>query len=294
MRNPGHKPVNKVLGYLIAASALALCLPRSWTDRLDGVLALVTSPLSGPSRAVSLAVAEPLRRPAAASVPGPEYQRLRQALQVSEAQRVNQAQELARLTELNVRLAGLRQMSGMAQARFVQAQAVGSDSSSHRRILRLNQGAAQQLRPGQIVLSPVAADSAPGPPDPSRMCVVGRIRSTATTTSRLQLLNDPDFRLKVFVEPAANRREQWQQPGMLSGSEAGLVLIGQVSRDHKIRPGDIVLARSDPRDLPVPLLLGTVLRCDENDEAPVLGRITVQPAADLQSLRDLAVVVMNN
>ncbi len=97
-----------MLGYLSAASALALCLPRSWTDRLDGVLALVTSPLSGPSRAVSLAVKDMLRRGGAESAPGEEYQKLYQAYHVSEAQRVNLAQELARQREFNVRLAGLR------------------------------------------------------------------------------------------------------------------------------------------------------------------------------------------
>jgi len=41
------------------------------------------------------------------------------------------------------------------------------------------------------------------------------------------------------------------------------------------------------------VIAGTVAQCKSNDENPLLWDITVKPACDIESLRDVTIIVMN-
>jgi len=60
-----------------------------------------------------------------------------------------------------------------------------------------------------------------------------------------------------------------------------------------IKIGDIVYAQKRSGFLGTPVIVGTVAQCKSNDENPLLWDITVKPACDIESLRDVAIIVMN-
>ena len=288
MKRKQYNTNNPAFRYLMVATLLALFLPRGWTDQLDHVVALVLAPLSGRTRAVSLAVTEHLRKPSRAEGRDYEYLDLLEAYELERARGANLAEQLARQVQRNAELAGLRQLQWFERAVFLQADDVGSDSVSRHQILTLNRGRQDGLAEQQIALG-----SFPGSDDQEydhQMCVVGRICGTGPWTSKLQLVSDPEFRLAVTIVPASQRKERWQAKGVLKGRVGKLPEVTMVRGDQPVQPGDIVRARADAQYLPVALMLGTVSSCERDDKTPVMLQITVEPAIKLNQLHSVVII----
>ena len=299
MNQPTHTSGRRLFTYLIVGSLLATCLPRTMTDRLDHLLGAVLAPFSDTGRSMSLAVTNNMRHFALPDVPGSEYAELKEAYLRTETRCLNLTEELCQQRELNAQLSGLRQLAGLRAADLIQAQVVGSDSTIGRQIKTVNRGARHHVAPEQIVLAPCrSAEGHPSDsveqdeaPDTYQMALVGRIAATGQWTSKLQLINDPEFRLAVQIVPAADRGESWRARGMLNGTVSGETTV-LVAREHAVREGDLVLARADPRDLPVSMLIGTVSECRSDDATPVMLQVTVEPAVNLATIRDIVAIVI--
>ncbi|MCH7516352.1 MAG: hypothetical protein IIB08_04375, partial [Bacteroidetes bacterium] len=170
---------------------------------------------------------------------------------------------------------------------FILADVVGSDTKRRREFL--NQGSRDSVKSGQMVLAlphDGLTDSVDQEMDVYQMCVVGRISEVSSHNSQLRLLNDPDFRLPVIVEPAAPRGESWRADGILQGQKMGKMVITMVEvKEYPIQTGDRVLACSDPRTLPIEMIIGHVQFCLPDKDNPVLWRIVVEPLMDLHTLK---------
>ena len=79
----------------------------------------------------------------------------------------------------------------------------------------------------------------------------------------------------------------------MQGSGKNSAKVQLVSTKYKIKAGDVVYAQKKPGFLGTPVIVGTVAQCKVNDENPLLWDIAVQPACDLESLTEVAVIVMN-
>lgn len=280
--------------WLMALSVLCLLLPDWMTDNLDHVFSLLLGPLSRPGRQMSLAVTDQIRQDKNTSVSPEQYEKLGRQYQQAVNRLINMEQELRQQQELNLQLSGLRQEFGLARAHLIVAQVVGSDSSGWSQRVLLNRGSLGLIQAGQIVLSyadgggqsPAAAERM----DKYQMCVVGKIDDVGLRTSKLQLITDASFSLPVFIEPRWDRAESWRADGVLRGMGMGQVKITLARADFPVRAGDAVLACSDPQLLPVELLVGYVSSCEPDEDNPVFWQVTVQPAADPHTLREVVAV----
>ena len=279
---------------LMLLSVFCLFLPQRLTDSLDHALAWLLEPFTKSGRQLSLAVTDRLQPQETEEVSARQYEQLRRQYQQAVNKIVNLEQELHQQQELNVQLAGLRQQFGLARARLIAAQVVGSDSSSWSQRVILNQGSLQLIREGQLVLSR-AGEAQEGMStgkgaDNFQMCVVGRIDEVGLRTSKLQLVTDAGFGLPVFIKSHWQRQESWRGEGVLTGGGMGQVKVTLVRADYPVRVGDAVLACSDPKTLPVELLVGQVSSCEPDKDNPVFWRIAVRPATEPHTLREVVVV----
>jgi cell shape-determining protein MreC len=280
--------------WLMVISVVCLLLPSWLTDSLDHALSLLMGPLSRQSRQMSLAVTDQLHQSKKKQVTPQQYEQLLQQHQRAVNQIVNMEQELRQQQELNLQLSGLRQKFGLARPHLIAAHIVSSDSSNWSQRAILNQGSLQSIQKGQIVLSrtdgiekqSINSDQV----DAYQMCVVGRIQDVGLRTSQLQLITDGSFSLPVFIEPRWDRKETWRADGVLRGAGMGQVKVTLVRADFPVRVGDPVLACSDPKLLPVELLVGQISSCKLDEDNPVFWRVTVKPAADPHTLREVITI----
>ena len=124
----------QVFTWLMVFSVAALLLPRRLTDKLDSVLTGLLKPATSISRGWGLSVTQNLEFAEPGNVPADQYRQLEER---SERQRANLIQEIRQLKELNTALSGLRQTFGMAQATYIVAGVIGSDTSNARRQAKL-------------------------------------------------------------------------------------------------------------------------------------------------------------
>ena len=284
----------RVFAWLMVASAATVLLPRSMTDGVDHLCSILTSPLNLPGRAVSLAAVEKLRTDRSQPVAAEEYHQLSAAYQRKCAQVVNLELELQKQLNLLGRIQGLRQRFGMARAKLIDARIVGADTSSWRRVnkvlvKKLDQGTLYRIQPGQIALAFVGHDNdeKPGNYD---WCVVGKVLTSSVGSSNLQLACDADFSLGVFVEPGPGRQGDWRAEGILQGDGADRMVCMVSPSDYPVKVGDAVVACSDPSTLPVATLIGYVQHCQRDDKTPLMWRIIVAPAIDLNTLDRVVVI----
>ena len=284
----------KVFTWLMVLSVVAVLLPRRLTDGLDFVLTSTLKPMTSLSRGWGLSVTKNLEFAEPGSVPIDQYRQLEER---TKRQRNNLLQEIRQLKEWNAALTGLRQTFGMAQASFIIAGVIGSDTSNGRRIEHLNQGVEAGVEVGQIVLG---MDPHDGSSDQtsgqsiSQMFVVGRIKQAGSKggrSTKLELLNNSGFRLPVVIVPRQGRQEDWRGQGVLEGHGMGRIVVKMVEIEgHAVQPGDIVMACSDPRRLPVEMVIGSVGDCQADRSNPLLWEIQVKPAVDLHQLGQLVIV----
>lgn len=117
--------------------------------------------------------------------------------------------------------------------------------------------------------------------------VVGRVSKTGFVTSAVQLITDSQFRAEVQLLATSGTTERRGPVGVLHGTGGPLCRITQVHANEPVAPGDLVYSVGGEGLLPHPLLYGEVVRAEPGNQ---FWEIWVQPAADLDKLRDVMVL----
>lgn len=285
-----HISSKGVFTWLMGISVLCLFLPHSITERFDDVFSVLVAPFSSPVRDASLAVASRLGQGRSG---GLSPQDIEQQYLADQNRLINLRQRLYEQEELIVELSGLRQRFWMARTNLISAQIVGTDSRGH--VHNLNVGSVDHVRKGQLVLARVGGDCSDAVGDGKQpcavdMCVVGRIKDTGMLTSTLELVSAPGFTLPVFVEPPGSMELTWQARGFLNGNSLGPMTVTMVKHQYPVEVGSVVVTRVESKLLPTDMIMGVVFECKPDDKNPVMWDITVVPAANLNSLREVIVV----
>jgi len=152
---------------------------------------------------------------------------------------------------------------------------------------------------------------------PTRLAVVtgsalvGRLSQADAFTSSMMLITDRAFSTRarmLRIVDARNPRKIVVTTGGQAAEEdlsvdnnslieveargdgAGGLVIGDVSEYHNIRSGDMLLTAED-RYLPLPVRIGRVYKVQKDPKHPLRVIVWVRPAADLESLRDVYIVI---
>ena len=170
------------------------------------------------------------------------------------------------------KLSGLRDRPAWKGVDFVLAEVIAASVNGLRGELIINRGQKDGLTKGQFVL----ADES----------IIGTICKVDNRTAQVKLISDPTSKMAVKI---AN----FNMDRIMHGDGTSSARVKLVPTKHSIKIGDIVYAQKRPGFLSSPVIVGTVADCKSNDENPLVWDITVKPVCDIQSLRDVSVIVMN-
>ncbi len=158
-------------------------------------------------------------------------------------------------------------------ASTVAAQVVGTSGSEMSRVLYLDKGAADGLRPDMAVITPDG--------------IVGKIRDvfpqTAPHTAQVLLINDQTSGAGVILVDTRLR-------AVIRGTAAGLVQIGNLTADDRIKPGQMVLTSGGDQIYPRGLPVGTVESVAPDPDHPPYTAIRIRPAANLFQIEEVLVI----
>jgi rod shape-determining protein MreC len=154
-------------------------------------------------------------------------------------------------------------------AATVAAQVIGASGSEQSRILTIDKGSNDGLKPDMAVIT------AEG--------IVGKLRDVFPTTAQVLAINDPTSGAGVILASTRIR-------AILRGTAAGRVQIGNLTADSRIKPGELVLTSGGDQVYPRGLPVGTVESIAPDPDHQPYTAIVVHPAVDLNRVEEVLII----
>jgi rod shape-determining protein MreC len=154
-------------------------------------------------------------------------------------------------------------------ATTVAAQVIGGSGSDSSRVLYIDKGSNDGLRPDQAVITPDG--------------IVGKLRDVFPRTSQVLLINDQTSGAGVLLETTRTR-------AILRGSLAGQIQINNLTPDSRIKPGEQVLTSGGDQVFPRGLKVGTIESIAPDPDHQPYTLIRVKPASNLFQLEEVLVI----
>ncbi len=149
------------------------------------------------------------------------------------------------------------------------AQVIGSGGSEQSRIVYIDKGEHQGIKPDMAVITGTG--------------VVGKILKVFRSTSQVLLIDDQSSGVGGILEKS-------RLQGIVRGTPAGEVVLEKIMNDEAVQPGDVVRTSGGDRIFPKGLPVGTVTRVSNGTASDLFLNIRVRPAANLSRLEEVLVV----
>ena len=153
---------------------------------------------------------------------------------------------------------------------LVLADVITTFDRAHGRLI-INRGKNDGIAKKQFVLS----DSS----------IIGTVAHVESRTAEVTLITDQVSRVAITIGQLDS--------GMILQGRGNFAEVRWLSKNHNVRVGDIVYAAKKPGFLDTPAIVGIVEKCTTDDENPLLWDIAVKPVCDIQTITEVAVIVMN-
>jgi rod shape-determining protein MreC len=150
------------------------------------------------------------------------------------------------------------------------AQVIGTSGSNQSHLVYLDKGSSDGLAMDMAVIT---GDG-----------IVGKIRDVFPHTAQVLLINDQTSGAGVVLETTRIR-------GILRGNAGGQPQVVNILADSRIQPGEHVLTAGGDQIFPRGLPVGQVQQVVRDQERGSFINVIVKPAADLQHLDEVLVVI---
>ena len=154
-------------------------------------------------------------------------------------------------------------------ATTVAAQVIGTSGTDLSRVLYIDKGSKDGLKPDQAVITPDG--------------IVGKLRDVFPHTAQVLLINDQTSGAGVLLETTRIR-------GILRGSTTGRIQINNLTPDSRIKPGEQVLTSGGDQVFPRGLKVGTIESIAPDPDHQPYTLITLHPAANLFQLEEVLII----
>jgi rod shape-determining protein MreC len=154
-------------------------------------------------------------------------------------------------------------------ASTVAAQVIGSSGSEQSRVLTIDKGSRDGLRPDMAVITPDG--------------IVGKLRDVFPTTAQVLEINDQTSGAGVILASTRIR-------AILRGTVTGRAQIGNLTADSRIKPGETVLTSGGDQVFPRGLPVGTIESIAPDPDHQPYTAIRIKPAVDLDRVEEVLVI----
>ncbi|MCU1320513.1 MAG: rod shape-determining protein MreC [Acidobacteriaceae bacterium] len=154
-------------------------------------------------------------------------------------------------------------------ARTVAAQVIGTSGSDLSRMVYIDKGKEDGLKPDQAVITPDG--------------IVGKLRDVFPHTSQVLLIDDQTSGAGVLLSSTRIR-------GILRGTSTGRIIINNLTTDSRIKSGETVLTSGGDQVYPRGLPVGTIETIAPDPDHQPYTMIRVRPAANLSQLEEVLII----
>jgi rod shape-determining protein MreC len=154
-------------------------------------------------------------------------------------------------------------------ASTVAAQVIGTSGNDLSRVLYIDKGSRDGLKPDQAVITPDG--------------IIGKLRDVFPHTSQVLLINDQTSGAGVLLASTRLR-------AILRGSTAGQIVINNLTPDSRIKVGEQVLSSGGDQVYPRGLPVGTIESIKPDPDHQPYTLIQLRPAANLNQLEEVLVI----
>lgn len=246
--------------YLLAASARG----QLKYDPVGSALLWMVRPLQVGAQAVSNWIKELSQSPMTLASLRSENEKLRKRLQDLEAER----NRLLESEAANKRLRELLDFRAQLPTGSISAAIIANTASTWFQSCLLNKGAADNVRKGMAVVTPLG--------------IVGQVVSVTPSSAKVLLITDANSGVDVLVQRTRSR-------GIVSGALDGTVVMKYVKRSDELQEGDRLMTSGLDGIFPKGLLVGTIGKV-RRQQAGLFQSIEVVPAVRAGQLEEVLVV----
>jgi rod shape-determining protein MreC len=154
-------------------------------------------------------------------------------------------------------------------ANTIAAQVVGTSGNDLSRVLYIDKGSKDGLKPDQAVITPDG--------------IIGKLRDVFPHTSQILLINDQTSGAGVLLASTRLR-------AILRGSTTGQIVINNLTPDSRIKIGEQVLTSGGDQIYPRGLPVGTIESIKPDPDHQPYTLIQLRPAANLNQLEEVLVI----
>ncbi len=151
----------------------------------------------------------------------------------------------------------------------VPAEVIGTAGTDQSRVLYIDKGAKDGLRPDMAVITPDG--------------IVGKLKDVYAHTSQVLVISDQTSGAGVLIESTRLR-------GVLRGNALGQPQIINLLPDERVKAGDKVITSGGDQIFPRGIPVGTVEEVVEDASNPPYVDILIKPAANLGHLEEVLVI----
>lgn len=181
-------------------------------------------------------------------------------------------QRLNSLSEVyfeNKRLKNLLSFKQKTSYRVIPARVIGRSPENWSSIAIIDKGSSSGIECGMTAITYLG--------------LAGRIMETSASTSKIMLINDPDFSVSSLVQRS-------RQEGLVCGTLGNSLMMRYLPKEADVRVSDNVITSGLTNVCPKGLIIGTVT--DIGDEFSGLARYCViKPAVDLHNIEEVLVII---
>jgi rod shape-determining protein MreC len=192
-----------------------------------------------------------------------ENRGLKQEIERLRLEQVRLNEDAAQARRLQALLAFKEQFISQTMA----AQVIGSGGSEQSRIVYIDKGESDGLKPDMAVIT---VDG-----------IVGKVLKVFHSTAQVLLIDDQSSGVGAILEKS-------RLQGIVRGTPAGEVVLERIMSDESVQPGEVVRTSGGDRIFPKGLPVGAVTRVGNGPE--LFLTIRIKPAASLNKLEEVLVV----
>ena len=192
-----------------------------------------------------------------------ENRQLKEQIEQMRLQQVRLSEDAAQARRLQTLLAFKEQFI----SKTVAAQVIGSSGSDLSRIVYIDKGERDGIKPDMAVIT---SDG-----------IVGKVLLTYSNLAQVLLVSDQTSGVGAVLEKS-------RLQGVLRGTANGEVMLERVMSDEQVQPGETVLTSGGDQIFPKGLPVGTVARVGSGKD--LFLNIKIKPAANLSKLEEVLVL----
>ncbi len=196
---------------------------------------------------------------------------------LTENQRLNKEMDLLRhrlnkfddISMENTRLNELLSLKQKSPYKSIAAKVIGHSADNWSAVIIIDKGESNGLKRGFVVINYLG--------------LVGRISETAKYTSKIILINDPNFGVSAIAQRS-------RQEGLVTGTLGNTLIMKYLPLDSDIKVSDIIVTSGLTESYPKGLFIGAVT--DLGQEFSGLSRYAIiKTAVNLSSLEEVLIII---